>query len=89
MKNFIFECNTGPDEQGIKNMFEEEPIADEIKDFIFNSEITEEEILRTVRTLKEDKSAGPDGIVPGVFIHSFDLILPILLSNRIPYLFIG
>ena len=42
---------------------------DEIEDVIFNSEITEEEILREVRALKEHKSAGPDGIVSSLFIH--------------------
>ena len=38
-----------------------------------------------VQALKIDKSAGPDNIVPGLFIHSLELILPILhkLSNRL------
>ena len=36
-------------------MFEEEPVEDEKEDFIFNSDVTEEEILRAVRALNEDK----------------------------------
>ena len=57
---------------------------DEIEDIIFNSEITEEEILREVRALKEDKSAGPDGIVSSLFILCIELFLPIMykLFNR-------
>ena len=45
---------------------------DEIEDVIFNSEITEEEILREVRAFKEHKSAGPDGIVSSLFIHCIE-----------------
>ena len=44
----LFEWNTDPDEQTVYNIFEEEPIADEIEDFIFNSDITEDEILSVV-----------------------------------------
>ena len=40
-------------------------MVNDVEDFIFNSEITEEEILRVVRALKQEKSAGPDSIVPG------------------------
>ena len=40
----LFECDADPDEQNINNMFEEEPVEDDIEDFIFNSDITEEEI---------------------------------------------
>ena len=58
---------------------------DEIEDQIFNSEITDEEIIQSVKRLKENKSAGPDEIPPGVFIHSYDIILPVLtkLFNRL------
>ena len=60
-------------------------MLDDVKDFIFNSEITEEDILRVVRALKQEKSAGPGTIVPGLFINCIELILPILhkLFNRI------
>ena len=51
---------------------------DEIEDVNFNSEITEEEILREVRALREHKSAGPDGIVSSLFIHCIELLLPIM-----------
>ena len=81
----LFEYNGEPNEQDIINIFEEEPVLDDVEDFIFNSEITEEEILRVVRALKQEKSAGPDSIVPGLFINCIELILPILykLFNRI------
>ena len=60
-------------------------MSDEIEDVIFYSEITEEEMLREVRALKEDKCAGPDGIVPSLFIHCIELLLPIMckLFNRL------
>ena len=38
----------------------------EVEDAIFNDEITEEEILNSVKSLNASKSAGPDGI-PSVF----------------------
>ena len=81
----LFKQDDTVSDQNIDDLFEEEPAADEIEDSIFNSEITEEEILRAVRSLKEEKAAGPDGIVPGLFIHSIDLILPIMhkLFNRL------
>ena len=67
----LFECNTDPDEQNIYNIVEEKPIADETENFILSTDITEDEILRAVRALKVDKSAGPDVIVPGLFLYSF------------------
>ena len=64
----LFEYNSEPNEQDIGNIFEEEHVLDNVEHIIFVSEITEKEILRVVRALKQDKSAGPDGIVPGLFI---------------------
>ena len=49
----------------ICTLFEEPPELYDLEDFVFNSEITEDEILRVVRALKPDKSAGPDNIVAG------------------------
>lgn len=51
----------------LNHIFEEEPVIDDIENFIVNSEITEEEILRVIQVLKEDKSAGTDGIALGLF----------------------
>ena len=82
----IFEHKDEVGEQDIlNNLFDDEPVMDEIEDVIFNSEITEEEILREVRTLKEDKSAGPNGIVSSLFIHCIELLQPIMykLFNRL------
>ena len=44
----------------------------------FNFEITDEEIVNSIKNLKESKAAGPDGIPPGIFIHSNNAILPII-----------
>ena len=74
----LFEYNGEPNEQDIINIFEEEPVLGDVEYFIFNSEITEEEILRVGRALKQEKSAGPDSIVPALFINCIELILPIL-----------
>ena len=82
----LFEYIDEPNERENEiQFFEESPELDDVEDFIFNSEITQEEILRVVQALKIDKSAGPDNIVPGLFIHSIELILPILhkLFNRL------
>ena len=37
----LFEYNGEPNEQDIINIFEEEPVLDDVDDFIYNSEITE------------------------------------------------
>ena len=81
----LFEYNGETNEKDIINIFVEEPVLDDVEDFIFNSEVTEEEILRVVWALKQEKSAGPDSIVSGLFINCIELILPILhkLFNRI------
>lgn len=57
----------------------------ELEDIIFNSEITNEEIVKAVQALKRGKSSGEDELIPEFFIHSMDLILPIVnpLFNRI------
>ena len=57
----------------------------ELEDYIFNSEITNEEILKPVQDLKQDKSAGLDDLIPEFFINSIDIIIPLLnkFFNRI------
>ena len=57
----------------------------ELEDYIFNSEITNEEILKSVQDLKRGKSAGPDDLIPEFFINSIDIIIPLLnkFFNRI------
>ena len=57
----------------------------ELEDYIFNSEITNEEILKSVKDLKCGKSAGLDDIIPEFFINSVETILPLLnkFFNRI------
>ena len=44
----------------------------ELDDIIFNSEITDEEILKSVKTLKHGKRGGIDELIPEFFINSID-----------------
>ena len=44
-----------------------------IEEFIFNSEITDEEILHSVKLLRRGKSPGEDNIIPEFFISSIDI----------------
>jgi len=57
----------------------------EIDEFIFNSEITEDEIRLAIKHMKAGKKSGPDNLIPEFFIYGVDIILPILvkLFNRI------
>ena len=57
----------------------------ELEDIIFNSEITDEEIIKAVRALKKGKSSGQDDLIPEFFIYSLELVLPLInsLFNRI------
>ena len=58
---------------------------DDLQDSIFNSQITEEEIIKSVHALYESKAAGLDQISPGFFIHGIDIILPLVVRffNRL------
>ena len=58
---------------------------DDIQDSIFNSQITEKEIIKSVHALHESKAAGLDEIFPGFFIHGIDIILPLVVRffNRL------
>ena len=57
----------------------------EIEEVIFNSEITDDEIVFAVKFLIAGKSPGPDGIIPEMFMNTFEVILPILnkIFNRL------
>ena len=57
----------------------------ELEDYIFNSEITNEDILKSAQDLRRGKSAGPDDLIPEFFINSIDNIIPLLnkFFNRI------
>ena len=65
--------------------YDHEIDLDEVQDTIFNSQITEEEVLKSVQALHESKAAGLDEISPGFFIHCIDLILPLVVRffNRL------
>ena len=59
--------------------------SDEIEEHIFNSEITDDEIVTAIRSMKRGKAPGPDGLVPEVFIYGIDTLLPLInrLFNRL------
>ena len=44
---------------------------DEIENLIFNSEITEDEVLMAVKHLKRGKSAGQDDLLPKFFYRMY------------------
>ena len=69
-----------PDENdAFKNIEIEEP-DDEIEELIFNSEITADEIVFAVKSLKAGKFPGPDGIIPEMFMNILEVILHILIK---------
>lgn len=53
----------------------------DLEDIIFTSDITDEEIIKTVSALKRGKSSGEDELIPEFFVNSLDLILAIM--NRL------
>ena len=40
---------------------------DDVQEQIFNTDITDEEIIKAVKSLKMGKSAGLDGVIPEMF----------------------
>ena len=86
-KHFEKLFNDNARNENIDNIMHEDEIEDdlqydltenELEDIIFNSEITNEEVLKSIQALKCVKSAGTDEIIPEFFIHSVDNILPLL-----------
>ena len=61
---------------------------DEVQAQIFNADITEEEILKAVKSLKLGKSAGLDGIISDMFVSGiqYKCILPMLTRFLIAFL---
>ena len=51
----------------------------DIEEALFNAEITEEEVLTSIKKLKASKSAGQDGIPPKFYIHAHDTLMSIML----------
>ena len=72
------------DEDSNDNIEIDEP-DDEIENLIFNSEITDDEIMYAVKSLRADKAPGPDELIPEMFISTVEIILPVLnkLFNRL------
>ena len=84
-KNYFQALFTAVDDNEIPEALEKEEPGDEIEYLNFNSEITIDEILNAVNSLKIDKSPGPDGLFAEFFKQSIDVILPLLnsLFNRL------
>ena len=45
----------------------------------FNSDISPKEVNEAIHHLKANKAAGPDGIIPEVYKHAGDKIIPFLV----------
>ena len=45
-----------------------------------NVEFSEEEIIKSIKQLKTNKSSGPDRLINEFFIHGKNILLPVLLS---------
>lgn len=80
--NVNFETEDG---SNINEMLNEDVEFDELENAIFNNEITDEEILKAVKSMRRDKSGGEDSIIPECFIYGIDIIVHILnrLFNRL------
>ena len=62
-----------PDEHDAFEDIEIEEPDIEIEELIFNSEITDDEIVFAVKSLKTGKSPGTDGIIPEITINILKL----------------
>ena len=67
------------------NDFEYDITENELDDIIFNAAITDEEIIKAVKSLKRSKSSDQDEFISEYFIYSIELILLLLIKlfNRI------
>ena len=82
---------SGEAEEGADNVdvgdndFEYDITENKLDDIIFNAAITDEEIIKAVKSLKRGKSSSQDELIPNFFIYSIELILPLLIKlfNRI------
>jgi hypothetical protein len=52
-------------------------IDNDIEDSIFNAEITDEEILYALKSLRRGKSPGEDNTTPEFFITGVDILFPL------------
>ncbi len=68
-------------------------LQNEDPDNILNSDITIEEVSKTLKSMKNSKSSGPDGFVNEILKNNFEVIVPILTKifnniqneDRIPW----
>ncbi|MCG8032574.1 MAG: endonuclease/exonuclease/phosphatase family protein [Candidatus Thiodiazotropha taylori] len=71
--------NEGADtEEANDDRFYEDLLMDDVQNEIFNSDITDEEVLKAVKSLKMGKSAGLDGVIPEMFLLGIQYLLPLL-----------
>ncbi|MEW8548565.1 MAG: endonuclease/exonuclease/phosphatase family protein, partial [Candidatus Thiodiazotropha sp.] len=80
LRHFESLFNEGADNEDDENNedFYADFNLDDVQEQIFNADITDEEIIKAVKSLKMGKSAGLDGVLPEMFFHSLHLILPLL-----------
>ena len=50
----------------------------DVEQIVFNSPITDEEIIKSVKSMKMSNSAGLDDIPPVIVIHCIDIIVPLV-----------
>ena len=78
MENYYENLLNGEGEITLGNydIFNETLIDNEIEDSIFNAEITDEENLYAVKSLRRGECPGEDNIILEFFIRCFDILLP-------------
>ena len=55
-------------------------VHDSISDDTLDADITPTEVAAAIRHLKNNKAAGPDGLIPEIFKHSSDVVIPYLVK---------
>ena len=78
----MFESDTQlPDDDLQDADFDDEDVDFEYVDIdALDADITEDEVVAAIKNLKDKKAAGPDGIIPEIFKHSSQVIVPFLVD---------
>ena len=79
-RHFELLFNEGVDAGEVINddRFYDDVNLDDVQAQIFNAEITDEEILKAVKSLKLGKSAGLDGVMPEMLVYGIEYILQMI-----------
>ena len=73
-----FEIDTDNDIDGSDYDITLDEPNDEVEEHLFNSEITDEEILIAVKHMNKGKAASTDCIIPETFIFGIEIMLPLI-----------